>query len=1001
LNGSETHDQSDPSLNSGSRWHRWEPHVHAPGTLLNNQFSGEDPWGEYLTTLEASDPPIRAVAVTDYYLTNTYEDVVAEKGKGRLPDVDLIFPNVELRLLVGTMKGRWVNVHLLVDPTDPEHLVQLHRFLGRLRFRAHGDTFACTRDDLIRLGKAADTSTTDDGAALRHGAGQFKVSFDQLREEFDKFDWARENILVAVAGGQTDGTSGVRDAADTTLRQEMEKFADVIFASSVAQREFWLGLRDIAPEQLRARYRGLKPCLHGSDGHDIPSTAKPDGDRFSWVKGALKFDTLRQACIDPAGRAYVGEKPPIRATPTQVISTVEFKGAPWAATPRIALNPGLVAIIGARGSGKTALADAIAAGCDATSDRLSDASFLVRAREHLGGAGVKLEWGTGAPSERPLVSQPSDPSNYARARYLSQKFVEELCSADRMTDELLREIQRVIFDAHSDAESDGTANFDELLELRTEVLRSSRSRDEDATATLSDRISQEQEKRAQIATLRSQIEQKRQLIANYTKNRDALVATGSEERISRLTALTAAADQVRGHVRGWTFRHQTLRSLQDDVADFRTSRAPETLREAKESFSRARLTDEEWEQFKLKHEGDVDGTLGERLKHAQGQADAWRGKPQPPRADDQIPYLADDADLPNASLTALEAEIGRIQKLINVDSDTAKRYQTISARISDENAALERLTATLEDCEQADGRIRQLQTEREATYIRVFESILTEEQVLHDLYRPLMDRLTGAEGTLNKLSFSVTRHADIQRWAKEGEGLFDLRRQGPFKGVGTLELWAEATLRVAWETGDPQAVAAAMVEFRNLHQAGLLDLAVVPKAQQADYRSWLRRFAKWLFGTSHIEIRYSIDYEGVDIRKLSPGTRGIVLLLLYLALDDADDRPLIIDQPEENLDPKSIFDELVGLFIAAKGKRQVIMVTHNANLVVNTDADQVIVAFADTHTPGKLPPIRYISGGLESEEIRTHVCDILEGGEDAFKERARRLRVWLDRSRYV
>lgn len=171
----------------------------------------------------------------------------------------------------------------------------------------------------------------------------------------------------------------------------------------------------------------------------------------------------------------------------------------------------------------------------------------------------------------------------------------------------------------------------------------------------------------------------------------------------------------------------------------------------------------------------------------------------------------------------------------------------------------------------------------------------------------------------------------------------------------------------------------------------------MPKSQQTDYRNWLRRFAKWLYGTNHIEIRYSIDYEGVDIRKLSPGTRGIVLLLLYLALDEGDDRPLLIDQPEENLDPQSIFDELVELFIDAKSKRQVIVITHNANLVVNTDADQVIVAVAGPHTPGKLPPIRYLAGGLESAETRKHVCNILEGGERAFTERARRLRVRLAR----
>src|SRR6202022_681239 len=87
----------------------------------------------------------------------------------------------------------------------------------------------------------------------------------------------------------------------------------------------------------------------------------------------VAFDSLRQAIIDPAGRAFVGSAPPFRAAPSQVISAVEIMGAPWATTPTLALNPGLVAIIGARGSGKTALADAIAAGCDATSERLSEA----------------------------------------------------------------------------------------------------------------------------------------------------------------------------------------------------------------------------------------------------------------------------------------------------------------------------------------------------------------------------------------------------------------------------------------------------------------------------------------------------------------------------------------------------------------------------------------------------------------------------------------------------
>ena len=88
-------------------------------------------------------------------------------------------------------------------------------------------------------------------------------------------------------------------------------------------------------------------------------------------------------------------------------------------------------------------------------------------------------------------------------------------------------------------------------------------------------------------------------------------------------------------------------------------------------------------------------------------------------------------------------------------------------------------------------------------------------------------------------------------------------------------------------------------------------------------------------------------------------------------------------------------EKLVQRFREAKSRRQIIIVTHNANLVVNTDADQVIVAQAGPHRPGMLPEITYDSGGLENPRIRQQVCAILEGGETAFKERAKRLRVKL------
>jgi hypothetical protein len=94
----EGHCSEEHMISRGSEWHRWEPQIHAPGTILNNQFGANDPWGAYLTTLETQTSKIEAIAVTDYYVTDAYERFLTHKATGRLPDVKLIFPNIELRL---------------------------------------------------------------------------------------------------------------------------------------------------------------------------------------------------------------------------------------------------------------------------------------------------------------------------------------------------------------------------------------------------------------------------------------------------------------------------------------------------------------------------------------------------------------------------------------------------------------------------------------------------------------------------------------------------------------------------------------------------------------------------------------------------------------------------------------------------------------------------------------------------------------------------------------
>lgn len=342
--------------------------------------------------------------------------------------------------------------------------------------------------------------------------------------------------------------------------------------------------------------------------------------------------------------------------------------------------------------------------------------------------------------------------------------------------------------------------------------------------------------------------------------------------------------------------------------------------------------------------------------------------------------------------------MSRLEVLFSADKLVRDQYTALNQRITQENSALLVLESRLSDAQGAAARRRDLQVERENAYGRLFQAVIDEQNALSELYAPLMKRLNASTGTLRKLGFHVRRVVDMNEWgAFAEEKLLDRRKSGPFNGRGSLTDLATRALKPELEGGSANEIQAAMSGFIAKHLQDLLKHAPYAQNQQAEFRVWSKQFAHWLFATDHISVQYEVVYDGIDIRKLSPGTRGIVLLLLYLALDDSDDRPLIIDQPEENLDPKSVFDELVPLFIAAKARRQVIIVTHNANLVINTDADQIIVAEAGPLSTTGLPPITYISGGLEDADIRKSVCNILEGGDLAFRERSRRLRVRLDR----
>lgn len=954
---------------------------------------------EFIARVEKSEPRIRALGVTDYFGMEGYDKVIAAKRSGRLPDVGLIFPNVELRFGIETKKSSPINLHLLFSPEDPDHADRIRRFLEGLEFSYKGETYRCRREDLILLGKAHDPSITDDEAARSAGANQFKVNFQQLEEKIEQSDWAKRNMLVAVAGGEKDGTAGLRDqdGSFAALRKQIERRADVVFSSNPNQTEFWLGEGAAPVAELEREYGGPKPCLHGSDAHSAEKVGVPDGERYCWIKGDLAFESLRQACIEPKERVTIGRSAPRGALPNQTIESLSVTEAPWLTEGTIRINPGLVAVIGARGSGKTALADLIAAGGLALSPHLNDKSFILRAREHLESSEALLCWENGETTGNGLArTDLEEILDFPHVQYLSQQFVDQLCSAERMDDALVSEIERVIFDAHPIEDRMGAGTFAELLDARLEASREKRGQFGEALARASSAIAEETAKKAGLKAMEKEWEDRKKAIDKDRADLKSLVAKGSEERAKRLEAVTQAAEKKRSQVETAKRRLSSLGRLADDVADFRNRRSAEIVAEFRTRRAETELSQEDWEPFRVDFVGDVDSLIRTRLAAAKKSLTALQGAADPDNPLDtgpkgENPLIPDGADLSAKTLFLLDCEAERLRKLVGTDAANTKRYATLSTKVAKDEAAQTKLLKQIEHARGADARIKEHLAARREAYAGIFESIVDEERELADLYRPIKERIDAGEGSLRKLSFSVRRKVAMPAWAEAGENLLDLRKAGAFKGRGELLSAARKALTSAWGTGGAKDASAALSEFVETYRDEFRKH--MPDGEEV--RTWGQRIAEWLYGTDHVTVEYGLRYDGVEIEQLSPGTRGIVLLLLYLALDAEDSRPLIIDQPEENLDPKSIFTELVPRFREAKKRRQIIIVTHNANLVVNTDAEQVVVAQCGPHRIGQLPQITYESGSLENPAIQRQVCEILEGGERAFRERARRLRLGM------
>ena len=170
-------------MSKGAMWNKWDLHIHSPVTTSNNEFEGkniEDKWDRYIEEIEKLDD-VKVLGITDYYSIDGYLHIIKEKKQGRMENIDLILPNIELRLNINTKDGRPINYHLIINPDIVDNVEGM--ILSNLKFKYQENEYNCTRHGLINLGRAfRKDENLDEELAYKEGFKQFKVDLDDIKK---------------------------------------------------------------------------------------------------------------------------------------------------------------------------------------------------------------------------------------------------------------------------------------------------------------------------------------------------------------------------------------------------------------------------------------------------------------------------------------------------------------------------------------------------------------------------------------------------------------------------------------------------------------------------------------------------------------------------------------------------------------------------------------------------------------------------------------------------
>jgi ABC-type lipoprotein export system ATPase subunit len=1024
---------SSRALSRGSVWRQWDLHVHTPasfhwsGAKFENDLTSEASKklvDEMIEAMNKAEPAV--FAIMDYW---TFDGWFALQK--RLSDDDAptltkkVFPGIELRLSAPTDKR--LNAHVLFSDEIPEQY--LRDFLGNLRIErldrpvsndALVDLARATAGDMLsKKGHTKEIVDSDYVNALLAGYKLAEVKTESYKQAISKVPGGL--AIGFMPYDTSDGLAEVKWEEHYSFFLGLFESSPIFESRNVELRSAFLCEKTQANQAWLENFKhGLnytpRLVVAGSDAHCFVGVAGnedkrgygdfPSGKK-TWIKADPTFHGLKQAINEPGKRSFIGDKPPklqeVESNKTYYIESIEIaktgdKAAigQWLHGCDIRLNPDLVAIIGNKGSGKSALADVIAT---LGNSKQSKHFSFIRKDRFLGKSGEPARYFTGtltwcddstearALNELPSVEKPE------LVRYIPQGYFEELCNehVSGKSDAFDKELSAVIFSHASEDMRLGALDFDQLTDQQEQSLRNrlSEYRKELTSINASIVRTEEQLQPVEMEKLNNLLLLKQKQIDEHDKLKPEQVAAPTEVLSPEQALAVNDLAEANQHLEASKKRAQENAEKTTELA--KQQKAIANIRE------QLRLLQRFFDQ--------ADSAVADDLKSLGLN---WI----------DVAKL----DIKTSSLDQRSAEISTSQSELKVESEslstllksyadkqqalTAKlnapqqQFESYQRQLTDWSKKRDELVGTPTEPESKVGletriaqikalpdQLKELEKRRRQLSGEVFDTLDAQRRARAELFKPVQDLIERNDLIREdyRLQFQATLAASADAIADQ---LFALIKQtwGSFRGQDE----ALTEIRKLFDSHDLNTRDGALAFVDDLHAkvmeaakasgslVGIFNLVKMGQSAAGVY--------DLIFGLNFLEPRYSLLFQETRIEQLSPGQRGALLLIFYLLVDKGK-TPIILDQPEENLDNETVFRLLVPVLSEAKKQRQIIMVTHNPNLAVVCDAEQIIYAKFDRAANSA---ISYESGAIENSGLNGTVVTVLEGTKPAFDNRSRK-----------